>query len=171
MFVRTLRGLAATAALLAAVSTTASAQAAASGRFSVAGGVALPMGDLGDVADMGFGIGGSYAMMISKLNVRFDVDWTRHGLSDIDGSISQLGGTVNAIFPFADKGVYGLAGLGFYNQTIDIDGFGSDSEGDLAWNVGLGFGKDRWAIEAKYRSIMTEDEATNSLPVVFRWKF
>ncbi len=170
MIVRTLRGIAATAVLLAAVAGTASAQAASSSRFAVQGGVVMPTGDFGDVEDMGFQIGGAYSMMVSKLNLRINVDYTRHGLSDIDGSWSQLGAMVNGIFPFADKGVYGLVGLGYQNQTIDIDGLGNDSEGDLAWNAGIGYGKGKWYVEARYLSVMS-DPNTTSIPVVFGWKF
>lgn len=170
MIMRSLRGIAIAALLVAAVSSAATAQASGASRFSVNGGISMPMGDLDDITDMGFTFGGSYAMMVSKLNMRIDADWTRHGLDGADGSFSQLGGTVNAIFA-GSNGLHGLVGLGFYNQTIDIDGFGSDSEADLAWNVGVGYGKGNWQVEAKYRSIMSEGDATNSLPIVFRWKF
>ena len=164
------RKTAVVATLLLTVAAGAQAQAAPASRFSVNAGVAMPMGDFGDAADMGFGVGGAYAFQAGKLNLRVNADWTRHSLSDLDGSRSQLGAMVNAIFPIADKGFYAIGGLGFYSQTLDIDGLGSDSESDLAYNAGVGYGKGKWFVEAKYRSVLSDD-ATNSLPITFGWKF
>jgi Outer membrane protein beta-barrel domain len=171
MMVRTFRGLAAATLLLAVVATAGQAQMASTSRFAVSGGVAMPMGDFGDAVDMGFTVGGSWAKgLTDKVDFRLNADYARFGTKGVDGTWSQLGVMANGVLKF-EGGMYGLAGLGFVNQTLDIDGLGSESEGDLAWNVGAGFNVNKWFIEARYQSVMSEGTATTSLPIVFGWRF
>lgn len=168
MIARFVRGAIAATALLVAVSTTAEAQ----GKFGARAGIALPTGDFGDGFDMGFGIGGNFYQAINdKLTLRVDLDWSTFGASDVDADLTQLGLTVNGMIPFnTGTGLmpYGLVGVGFYQQKITFGGSSVD-ESDLAWNIGAGFNfkmsNANLFAEVVYRSIMTEGEATNSLPV------
>lgn len=171
----TLRGLAAATVLLVAVSSTASAQAASGSRFGLSAGVALPMGDFADVADMGFQIGGAYTMKLNdQYALRFNADWSRYAVADnplFDGNWSQLGIMANATAGLKDNPLYGLVGLGFVNTKLSVDGGGSDSNSDFAFNVGAGFNQSRWAVEARYQSVQADGGSINSIPLVFIWKF
>lgn len=177
MLVRTLRGLAAATALLAAVSSTAAAQAATSeSRFAVSGGVDMPMGDFADAAKMGFVVGGQFTMPLGEiLKLRLNADYAINGFHDDlvtfigDGNWTRLGVMANVIYPIGgEMGLYGLGGLGFNSVNTDLDG--SEAEGDLAWNLGVGLGKGRWFVEARYQSIMSDTDLT-SLPIVFGIRF
>lgn len=176
MFVRSLRGLLAATALLAAVTTTAEAQS----RFGVTAGISSPMGDFGDAADLGFTVGGQYAIPLKDaLGLRINADWSRFGLpSGVDGNWQLLGLMANLTYDInTGSGFkpYLLGGLGYYNYKLDIDGLGSGDESDLAWNIGAGYnfeisGKKLFA-EIRYLSIQAEGDALTTLPVVIGIRF
>lgn len=177
MLVRTLRGLVAATALLAAVSSTAAAQAATGeSRLALTGGVDMPMGDFGDVAKMGFVVGGQFSMPLGEiLKLRLNADYARNGFHDDvvallgDGNWTRLGIMANVVYPIGgEMGAYGLGGLGFNSVNTDLSG--SEAESDLAWNLGFGVGKGRWFVEARYQSIMSDPNLT-SLPIVFGIRF
>ena len=175
MIVRSLRGLAAAMALVAVVASVSEAQMKSASRFAIQGGVSLPNGDFGDAADMGFQVGGSYTMQMNdQYSLRFNADYSRYAVASnpiFDGNWSQLGLFANAMMGFGDMGVYGLVGLGFVNTGLSVDGGGSDSQSDFAFNVGGGWGKNNWAIEARYQSVQADGGSLNTLPIVFVWKF
>jgi opacity protein-like surface antigen len=173
MFVRSLRGLLAATALLAAVTTTAEAQS----RFGVTAGISSPMGDFGDVADLGFTVGAQYAMPLSgAVGLRFNGDYSRFGANGVDANWSLLGAMANLTYDInTESGFkpYLLGGLGFYN--VDLDLAGVDSESELAWNVGAGYnfkwGERNLFAEIRYLSIQTEGDAITTLPVVIGFRF
>ncbi|MBX3174937.1 MAG: porin family protein [Gemmatimonadaceae bacterium] len=164
MIARFVRGAIAATALLVAVSSTAEAQ----GRFGAMAGIALPTGEFGDFADMGFSIGGNFYQPINdKLSLRVDLDWSTFSLDGVDENWTQLGVMVNGMIPInTGTGLmpYALVGIGYYQQKLDVF-----DESDLAWNVGAGFNFEmssaKLFAEVVYRSIMSEGDATTSLPV------
>ncbi len=173
----TLRGLVAATALLLAASGTATAQMSAPTPFGVSGGVALPTGDFGETADLGFHIGGHWqAGLGEKFKLRLNLDLGRYGLSDgVDGSWMLIGGMANLVYPIQTSSAlkpYLLGGIGMYNWKIDIDGLGSTDDTDLAFNFGVGydFGK-RYFTEVKYVVIDTDGTSINTLPVTIGIRF
>lgn len=179
MFARTLRGVLAATALVAAVSTAAEAQQASKG-LGVYGGIALPMGDFGDAAELGFQLGGQFAIpMQGPLGLRFNADWSRFGLPDnVDGSWTLLGAMANLTYDIGtDTGFhpYLLGGLGFYQYKLDVDGLGSADDSDLAFNIGAGYhfnaGNSKLFAEIRYVSIMAEGDALTMLPVTIGIRF
>lgn len=172
-----LRGLAAAAVLLLAVTTTASAQMESSSRFGVNAGVALPMGDFGDNAELGFHLGGHIQLPLGEtLKLRVNGDFGRYGLSDgIDGSWTLLGGVANIVLPITTSSAlkpYVFGGVGMYNWKLDIDGIGSTDDTKLAFNIGAGydFGKNLFT-ELRFLSIQTDGDALNTLPIVIGLRF
>lgn len=173
----TIRGLAAATVLLVAVSSTASAQTAASSRFGVNAGVALPMGDFGDAAELGFHLGGHIQMPLGEtLKLRVNGDFGYYGLPDgVDGNWTLLGGMANIVLPITTSSAlkpYVFGGLGMYNYKIDIDGLGSNDDTKLAFNIGAGydFGKNFFT-ELRFLSIQTDGDALNTLPIVIGLRF
>lgn len=179
MLARTLRGVLAATALVAAVSTTAEAQEASKG-LGVYGGIALPMGDFGDAAELGFLVGGQYSIPLQNaLGVRINADWNRFGLpDDVDGNWSLLGAMVNLTYNIETSTAlkpYLLGGLGFYQYTLDIDGLGSSDDSGLGFNIGAGYnfmagGRNLFA-EIRYVSISTDGDALTMLPVTIGIRF
>lgn len=175
MLTRTVRGILAATALLAAVSASAEAQS----RLGATAGIALPMGDFGDVAELGFQVGGQLAMPLrERLGLRFNLDYSRYGIDGADGYWGLLGGVVNLTYDIeTTSGLmpYVFGGLGYYNTKLDVDGLGSTDESDVAFNIGAGYnfsagGRDLF-VELRYLSIQTSGDALNTLPIVIGIRF
>jgi hypothetical protein len=173
----TLRGLAAATVLLVAVSTTARAQTESSSRFGLNAGIALPMGDFGDAAELGFHLGGHIQMPLGEtLKLRINGDFGYYGLPDgVDGNWTLLGAMGNIVLPITTSSAlkpYVFGGLGMYNYKIDIDGLGSSDDTKLAFNIGAGydFGKNFFT-ELRFLSIQTDGNALNTLPIVIGLRF
>jgi Outer membrane protein beta-barrel domain len=181
MFVRALRGLAAATVLVVAVSSSADAQAASSSRFGLNGGVSLPMGDFGDIAGLGFHIGGHFQAPINdKLHFRANLDLGRYGGDDDFGvdNVMIMGAVANLVLPINTESAlkpYLFGGLGFYNWKIEGTGGGSADDSDLAFNIGAGYdfkwGTKSMFTELRYLSILSEGDATNMIPIVIGIRF
>jgi len=173
---------------------------------TAAAGVAMPMGDLGDMAKTGFTVGGGVEFGASTLpfGLRAELLYTRFGektasFTDPEfGTISagvrpsNLNINLNAVIaptvPAAQIRPYAIAGVGFYNSTVDIsfsgggESFSGDiNEGGLGLNGGAGV-RFRFVgfssfIEARYHHVFkgmpdpdSEEESWKSagyLPIVF----
>jgi opacity protein-like surface antigen len=166
---------------------------------SIAAGAAMPMGDLDNIGKTGITFGGGVEFGASTLPVglRAELGYTRFGkrttsFSDPDvGSFSaevrpsNLNLNLNAILaptvPAAQIRPYAIAGIGFYNSTIDI-GFESteisfeaeDSQGSLGFNGGAGvrfqFVGFSSFIEARYHHVLKGTIDENSTGETPEWK-
>src|SRR5690349_11414388 len=144
----------------------AGAQAASPATVLLMGGVAMPMGDLDDIGNMGFNLGGGVDFGVSMLpfGLRAELAYTRFGQVDASfpdgegGTVtvkarpSNLAVTLNAILAPkasatspAQVRPYAIAGLGFYNAKVDasvagggLDFSGGDSKGGFGLNGGAG---------------------------------
>ena len=144
-------------------------------RFGVQGGVSMPMGDLGDAADMGFIVGGlaDWKPATLPIGIRFNVDYQRWGSKVLDGeSLSSISGTAAAMYAIPTTGgisPYVLGGLGMYRSTCSVDD--CPSETDLGFNVGGGLNFNLGALdtflELRYHSV---DDAT-FVPIAFGIRF
>jgi opacity protein-like surface antigen len=149
-------------------------------RVGVAAGLAMPMGDFGDFADMGFNVTGTVDAQPAALpvGVRLDVMYNRFGLSDVDGNASILAGLLNAVLSFGTQTSaqpYFIGGVGLYRAAFDIDNVGDDSE--TAFGIGLGGGVrfplsgfDTY-VEARYHNAFTDEESTTFIPITFGIRF
>ncbi|MCC7001399.1 MAG: outer membrane beta-barrel protein [Gemmatimonadaceae bacterium] len=181
MFARVFRGLAAATVLVVAVSSSADAQMEKPSRFGVSGGVSLPMGDFGDIAGLGFHIGGHFQAPINdKLHFRANLDLGRYGGDDDFGvdNVMIMGAVANLVLPINTQSAlkpYVFGGLGFYNWEIEGTGGGSLDDSDLAFNFGAGYdfkwgGKSMFT-EVRFLSLLTEDDATNMIPITIGIRF
>jgi hypothetical protein len=175
-----LRGLTAATALLVLTSAAANAQMASS-RFGVNAGIALPMGDFGDAAGLGFHVGGHVALPLQgALGLRFDADFGRYGGESGTGidNVTLLGGVANLVYRLQTQSElkpYILGGLGYYNTKITANGGGSGDASDLAFNVGVGYdfkmGNSNLYTELRYLSIQGDGGSLNTLPIVIGLRF
>ncbi|MFN0097586.1 MAG: outer membrane protein [Gemmatimonadaceae bacterium] len=181
MLARTFRSLAVATTLMVAVSSSVDAQMAQAPRFGVSGGVSLPLGDFGDVAGLGFHVGGHFQTAINdRVHFRANLDFGRYGGDDDLGvdNVTVLGGVANLVLPIKTESAlkpYVLGGLGFYNWKIEGVGGGSFDDSDLAFNVGAGYdfkwGSRSMFTELRFLSILSEGESTNMLPIVLGFRF
>jgi opacity protein-like surface antigen len=207
-------GLAAIAAafmIIALPMTAFSQPVSAPATVFVMAGAAMPMGDLDDAVKAGFTVGGGVQFGISTLPVglRAELAYTRFGEKNASGEIfgepfaasskgSNLSVLLNAILaprvPATQIQPYALAGVGFYNSTVDQAGtFGADidfaiddSKGSFGFNGGAGvrfqFVGFSSFVEARYHHILegraelneneeTEWKSAAYLPITFGISF
>ncbi len=90
--------------------------------ISVAGGVSAPVGDLGDVTDLGYHIGAGLNLGGPALPVglRFEGGYDGLGVKNSSGTVRILSGTANAIFNISTTkdAPYLIGGLGVYNRSV-----------------------------------------------------
>lgn len=149
-------------------------------RFGVQGGASFPMGDEGDVVDMGFIVGGlaDWNLVNLPIGIRFNVDYQRWAYSsdlgpEADGeNTSMISGTAAAMYSVPTTGgisPYVLGGLGFYRSTCSLANCGSET--DLGFNVGGGLNFNLGAmdtfVEARYHSV----DGGSFVPLTFGIRF
>jgi opacity protein-like surface antigen len=164
--------------LVAAVAAPASAQMnddLRTVRFGVQGGLSMPMGDFGDVANSGYIIGGLLDLRPANLpfGVRFNVDYQSWG-SDLDIDSNMLSGTAAAMFTVPTTGgisPYVLGGIGMYRADCDNDELCPEAETEFGLNVGGGLNFNLGTLdtfaELRYHNV----DDTSFLPIVFGIRF
>ena len=137
-------------------------------KLGVNGGVQIPIGNFGDVANVGFGGGINAEYLLNEsFGLGLDAGYYNFG-TEIDGfSFNMIPITVGAKYYFLTEGIqpYAGAGLGIY-------GFGADSETN--WNFGLApvigmqFAlSDTFALDlnVKYNHVFTKGSATSTFGI------
>ena len=171
--------------LLIGAAGTADAQFASPIRFNVHAGAALPVGDTGDEADLGFRIGAGLELRapLMPVGLRFDGAYDRmpidQDLLDFfgadDGNLSIWSLTANAVLSPMVSPLYFIGGIGFYGSRVTVDGSDSDSETDFGFNLGAGLGLPLTGfstfVEARYNRINTDGGNISYVPIVFGIRF
>lgn len=135
---RSIVSAACVALALAVVPRAARAQAPI--RFSGAAALALPIGDLGDAADVGFNLSvrGEGRLSSPGWSVRGDLSWDRFGGKGIVDAYSYLGAAANIVHRGSAGRLYEFGGLGLYNSKTSFgDGLNRDDT-NLGLQLGLG---------------------------------
>ena len=100
--------------------------------LSISGGVNAPLGDLGDIADLGYNaaVGLHLGGTVLPVGVRLEGAYNGLQLKDIGGDVRIISATANAIFNVGKTAdaPYLIAGLGAYNRRLTLDTFGSSSD-------------------------------------------
>lgn len=176
--------LAVAALLLASVSTAVSAQSVPLNPFSfgVSAGIALPMGDFGTLANMGFGGSGHvWFKLVPEFSLRGDVSYSTFGGKGAASgiSVSGFGFGVNGVFDIPTVGPvtpYLTAGLGMYSYSgSGCPGGCAAGETKFGFNGGGGInlsaGGQSLFVEARYVSIQTTGSSTNYIPITVGIRF
>jgi hypothetical protein len=144
--------------------------ASAQARFSVAGGIAAPMSDLGDVADLGYNVaaginfGGSWL----PIGARMEGSLNSFGLKDFPEDVRLLTATANAVVNLGQQreSPYLIGGLGLYNSKFGRAG----SENAVGVNLGGGLrfliGELNTFFEARYHAMLGDADAGANLQFV-----
>ena len=142
--------------------------------LSLSGGLAVPVGDLGDYADLGYNVaaGINFGGTRLPIGLRFEGALNGFGLKDIDEDVRVLNGTANAVVNFSQKAdsPYLIGGLGIYNSKFGSD----DSESAIGVNLGGGLrfplGGLSTFLEARYHAMLGDrDRGANLkfIPITF----
>ena len=179
---RAFRSVVLGAVLMASVGV-APAVAQAGAKFSLGGGLSVPLGDFGDDAGTGWhGLAAvSFAPTGSPVGVQVDGMFQRFGLDDSpffgdDANFRMIQGTANAVYKFQtseDTKVrpYLIGGVGLYNGKVTGDDVTGDPESQTDFGINAGAGFDFVAgavglfVEGRFHNVFTEDESTNFIPI------
>jgi len=176
------RMIASAAALgLAAMTSTASAQDSEMARsgvqFGIMGGVAFATGDGSESLGSGYNIAGvvGFNPAMFPFGMRLDVAYTSLPFDTddlgLEGDVKVIGAWLNAIlkFPATSISPYVVAAPGFANIKADVENVDSDSETKFAAQFGGGVMLNLSGIatnlEAKYVTIITDDQRSSYIPV------
>lgn len=155
--------------------------------LSLAGGYAVPLGNMTDSATPGFQLGGAFGFHLApRLTLGAEVNYSMLGLSDemealvdaelgpdgdLDLSLTQYGLFLKSVMSSLNSSFYSRLNLGMYKATataslggVDI----SDDETDVGLGVGLGYqsfglGRTGGFVEANLHYIFSEGESSRFL--------
>jgi hypothetical protein len=171
------------AVLMASVGT-APAVAQGGAKFSLGGGLTLPLGNFGDAVGTGFHGLAAVGFQPANFPVGIQVDgmYQRLGIDDdpvfgeVDANIQLIQGTANAVYKFQTSEEtkvrpYIIGGVGVYNVKAtgdDVpDNAGSDTEFGINGGAGFDFvaGAVGVFVEGRFHNVFTEGESTNFIPI------
>lgn len=175
-----------TCALIAAVMGPATLRAQSTERsvsVGVSGGLSLPMGDLGDVANSGYNLTGHLFFKpaaLQSVRLRADVSFDRWDYKDVvvfEGSTRAIGFVGNVVYDFPTESSsmlrpYALGGLGIFNaKNSETD----ESDTNLGLQVGGGLtfqlsGFSTFA-EARFVNVFGDGSSSRYVPITFGVRF
>jgi hypothetical protein len=121
-------------------------------RFGVQGALAIPTGDLGDIADAGLQLGGHAKWDFNQGHgIMARVDATFFGQND-GVNVTNLAVAADYTYHFQrrQRGLYVLAGLSDQNYHTSYDGYSQNNNG-LGIDLGVGYDLDRHlGLQARY---------------------
>jgi opacity protein-like surface antigen len=166
--------LAATAVIL--IGAQLSAQSPKPVSLGLAGGAAIPVGDIADFANTGYN--GTVSLGLSSLGtplgIRFEGMYNKLlGRDDVgnEPDLRILGGTANLVYGLPGVGIrpYLIGGAGYYSVKPDLSNF--ESENKLGLNGGIGamfpLSGFNTFIEARLHHVFTDVSSTQFVPVTF----
>lgn len=170
------------------IATVGAAPAVAQGaKFSLGGGLTLPLGDFGDGASTGWHGLGAVSYTPANLPLGFQVDgmFQRFGFEDapddFDGNLQIIQGTANAVYYFqvseeTKVRPYLIGGIGLYNSKATGDDVpDSESQTDFGINGGAGFdfmaGAVGIFVEGRFHNVFSDPDNTNFIPVTVGVRF
>jgi len=127
-------------AALAMAAAPCAAQAPTPVRFSGAAALALPIGDLGDAADVGINLAlrGEGRIGSPGWSLRGDLTWDRFGGRGPVDSYSYLGAAANLVHRSGVDRLYEFGGLGLYGSKTTFTNALDRSDTNLGMQLGLG---------------------------------
>jgi hypothetical protein len=127
-------------------------------QLSVSGGIAAPVSDLSDVADLGYNVNAGLNFGGTRLPIgaRFEGSLNGFNLKDINEDVRILNATANAIVNLGQQSgsPYLIGGVGLYNSKFG----NADSENAVGVNLGGGLrfplGTLNTFFEARYHAML-----------------
>ncbi|MFI5245223.1 MAG: hypothetical protein ACHQQR_08360 [Gemmatimonadales bacterium] len=146
-------------------------------RFSGAAALALPIGDLGDAADVGFNLAlrGEGRLPARNWSLRGDLSWDRFSGKGIIDSYSYYGLAGNLVHRNPTGRLYEFGGLGLYGNTTTFANQLNRSDTNLGVQMGLGLdlapGPHTPFVEFGLTSVFTSGNNSLWFPVRFGVRF
>jgi opacity protein-like surface antigen len=166
-------GFVAAAATLAA---TSASQAQGYNPFQIgaSAGVAIPVSDFGNQADLGYNVtfAVGYKPQFTPIGVRAEAAYNQMGISGGGGNFNIPAFTGNLIFglPIGIASPYVIGGAGLYRTNVDVQGVGSSGENHFGFNVGGGLripfsSSFETFVEARYHRVTLDGGNLSFVPI------
>jgi hypothetical protein len=158
-----------------------SAQSVKPVTLNIAGGAAIPVGDLSDGFNTGYNgtVGLGLSSIGTPLGIRFEGMYNKFSGRD-DLGVNQpdariIGGTANLEYSLPGVGIrpYLIGGAGYYGLKLDVPNAESTNKFGLNGGIGAVFplsGFNAYA-EARFHHVFTENNSTQFIPIVFGLQF
>ena len=170
-------GLMTACVLAAAMVAPRAARAQTPIRFSGAVNLGLPIGDLGNAADLGYGLAfrGEGKLSSPEWDLRGDITWDRFPGRGVVDNYSYLSLAGNFVHRMPGENLYEFVGPGLYENTVSVTGGGSASDTNLGLQMGIGLdlakGPHTPFVEFGLTSVFTSGANTLWFPVRFGIRF
>jgi hypothetical protein len=165
-----MRSLMSVLALAGLLSLAPFGDAGAQARFSVAGGIAAPMSDLGDAADVGYNVtaGLNFDLGGLPIDARLEGSLSSFGLQDFPEDVRILNATANAVVNLGQQreSPYLIGGLGIYNSKFGNAGSESAAGVNLGGGLRFVIGELNTFFEARYHAMFGEAGVSANLQYV-----
>ena len=158
-----------------------SAQSARPVTLNIAGGAAIPVGDLSDGFNTGYNgtIGLGLSSIGTPLGLRFEGMYNKFGGRD-DLGVNQpdariIAGTANIEYSLPGAGIrpYLIGGAGYYGLKLDVANAVSNNKFGLNGGIGAVFPLSGFNtyVEARLHHVFTDNNSTQFIPIVFGLQF
>jgi opacity protein-like surface antigen len=162
------------AAAIVVASNPVQAQAYNPFQIGAAAGVAIPTGDFGNQADLGYNVtfAVGYKPQFTPIGVRLEAAYNQMGISGGGGNFNIPAFTGNLIFglPIAMASPYVIGGAGLYRTNVDIQGLGSGGDNHFGFNIGGGVkipltSSFETFVEARYNRVTLDQGNISFVPI------
>lgn len=166
-----LSALAGAVAMTAAASTAGAQFSSNPFQIGAAAGIAFPLGDLGDGANLGYNVtlAVGYKPMMSPIGVRVEAAYNEFGAEDGFEKLNVPAFTGNLVYalPGVSFSPYIIGGAGLYTPNIALDG---GRENKFGFNVGGGIklplsSSFETFVEARYNRVSVDNGNFSFIPV------
>jgi len=145
---------------------------AQNGRLSIGAELGLPMGDFGDLANMGFGgtlryeypMGDNVGLTVTAGYLTFSgKEFEILPGTSLKYSTNMIPVQAGVKYYFTDQqeGLYGMAEIGIHNSKADVEG--AESTTDLSYAPEVGYHLENFDLGLRYQFIATEGSTTSYL--------
>jgi opacity protein-like surface antigen len=154
----------------------ASAQGSMLSGFQIgaSAGVAIPTGDLGDVANTGYNVTlmAGFKPTLIPLGVRLEAAYNQFGIQNNDGNVNipAFTGNLTYTFPSFAFSPYAIGGAGLYRVNVDPDPGNSVGENKFGFNIGGGIKVPlsrsfETFVEARYNRVTLDNSSFVFIPI------
>ncbi len=143
-------------------------------QLGVAGGIAQPMSDLKNGADMGYNATAALGINLPFIPVGLRVDGAYNQFGEkagVPAKLHAISATGNLVWRLPSIGIspYLIGGAGLYMQSVTPTGGSATTDNHLGWNAGAGINLPlsvfKAFVEARYNSYSTDAGSVKFVPV------
>jgi opacity protein-like surface antigen len=143
-------------------------------QIGASAGVAIPTGDFGNQADLGYNVtfAVGYKPQFTPVGVRAEAAYNQMGISGGGGNFNVPAFTGNLILglPIGIASPYVIGGAGLYRTNVDVQGLGNSGQNRFGFNIGGGLripfsSSFETFVEARYHRVSLDQGNLSFVPI------